>query len=80
MARKIKAKLMLSLRASGCSRNEIAQTYGMAKRSVIDVFDAADELGMEVDEVGFLSACRDLLDHALAKGGRERAVMRLVLR
>ncbi len=51
MARKIKAKLILSLRASGCSRNEIARTYGMAKRSVIDVFDAADELGIDWDDV-----------------------------
>jgi len=51
MARKIKAKLILSLRASGCSRNEIAQTYGMAKKSVIEVFDAADELGIGWDDV-----------------------------
>ena len=45
MARKIKAKLVLKLRAAGHSRNAIARTQGMSKRSVIDVFDAADELG-----------------------------------
>ena len=51
MARKIKAKLVLKLRAAGHLRNAIARTQGMSKRSVIDVFDAADELGIDYDDV-----------------------------
>ena len=53
MARKIKAKLVLRLRAAGHSRSAIARTQGMSKRSVIDVFDAADELGIDYDDVAY---------------------------
>lgn len=51
MARKIRAKLVLKLRAAGHSRRSIARTQGMSKRSVIDVFDAADKLGIGYDDV-----------------------------
>ena len=51
MARKIKAKLVLKLRAADHSRSAIARTQGMSKRSVIDVFDAADELGIDYGDV-----------------------------
>lgn len=51
MARKIKAKLVLQLRAAGLSRNAIAASQHMAKRSVCDVFDAADALGISYDDV-----------------------------
>ena len=50
MANKIKVKLILKLRSSGLSRTAIAKT-GMSKRSVCDVFDRADELGITYDDV-----------------------------
>ena len=49
MARKIKAKLVLKLRAAGHSRSAIARTQGMSKRSVIDVFDAAEDVKLYID-------------------------------
>lgn len=51
MARKIKAKLILRLRAAGHSRNAIAKSQKMAKASVIAVFDAADALGIAWEDV-----------------------------
>ena len=51
MARKIMAKLVLKLRAAGHSRSAIARMQGMSKRSVVDAFDAADELGIDYDDV-----------------------------
>jgi len=51
MANKIKAKLVLKLRAAGHSRNSIAKSQKMAKASVIAVFDAADELGIAYEDV-----------------------------
>ena len=42
MANKIKAKLILELRATGMSRNSIANTRHMSKSSVSDVFHLAD--------------------------------------
>lgn len=51
MARKIKAKLILQLRAAGHSRSSIARSQKMAKSSVIAAFDAADELGIAYDDV-----------------------------
>lgn len=46
MVRRIKAKLVPGLRDQGLSRNTIAMGYGMSKHSVINVFDAADRLGV----------------------------------
>ena len=51
MVRRIKAKLVLRLRAQGLSRSAIAVGYGMSKHSVIDVFDAADRLGVSYGDV-----------------------------
>ena len=51
MARKIRAKLVLKLRASGHSRSSIASTQRMSKRSVMDVFDAAEDLGIDYEDV-----------------------------
>ena len=51
MVAKIKAKAVLKLRAAGHSSNAIAQSLQMAKKSVFDVFDRADELGIGYDEV-----------------------------
>ena len=51
MVRRIKAKLVLRLRYQGLSRNAIAVGYGMSKHSVIDVFDAADRLGVSYRDV-----------------------------
>lgn len=56
MARIIKAKLVLKLRAAGHSRSAIARAQGMSKRSVIDVFDAADELGIDYDDLAVIAA------------------------
>lgn len=49
MARKIKVKLILELRARGESRNAIALHYRMSKRTVCEVFDLADELGLNYE-------------------------------
>ncbi|MCH9276854.1 hypothetical protein JS533_011320 [Bifidobacterium amazonense] len=51
MVRRIKAELVLRLREQGLSRNAIAMGYGMSKHSVIDVFDAADRLGVSYGDV-----------------------------
>ena len=51
MVRRIKAKLVPGLRGQGLSRNAIATGYGMSKHSVIDVFDAADRLGVSYKDV-----------------------------
>ena len=51
MVRKIRAKLVLRLRAQGLSRNAIARSQGMSKHSVIAVFDAADRLGVGFGDV-----------------------------
>lgn len=51
MARKIRAKLILELRAAGMSRNAISKSRGMSKTSVCEVFDLADEAGLEYGEV-----------------------------
>lgn len=49
--RRIKAKLVHGLRDQELSRNAIAMDYCMSKHSVINVFDAADVLGV---------SCRDM--------------------
>lgn len=46
MANKINAKLILELKASGLSRNQIAATRHMSKHSVSDVINIAKEKGM----------------------------------
>ncbi len=51
MARRIRVKLILELRAAGMSRNAIARTRKMSKSSVCEVFDLADELGIGFEEV-----------------------------
>lgn len=51
MVKKIKAKLILQLRAAGHSRSSIARSQKMAKSSVIAVFDAADELGIAYGDI-----------------------------
>lgn len=51
MANKIRAKLILRLRAAGHSRNSIAKSQRMAKKSGCEVFDAADELGVAFSDV-----------------------------
>ena len=51
MVRKIKAKLVLRLRDQGLSRSAIARSQGMSKHGVIDVFDAADRLGIGWSDV-----------------------------
>lgn len=51
MARRIRVKLILELRAAGMSRNAIASTRKMSKSSVCEVFDIADELGIGFEEV-----------------------------
>jgi transposase len=51
MANKIKVKLILELRASGMSRNMIADTRHMSRTSVSDVLHLADELSIIYDNV-----------------------------
>lgn len=51
MARKIRAKLILELRAQGMPRRSIASTRRMSMGSVCEVFDIADERGITWDQV-----------------------------
>lgn len=51
MAKKIKVKLILELRAANMSRNLIAKTRCMAKDSVSDVIHIADKLGIIFEDV-----------------------------
>src|SRR5660397_59537 len=51
MANKIKVKLILELRASGMSRNIIADTRHMSRTSASDVFHHADEMSITYDNV-----------------------------
>ena len=50
MVRRIKAKLVLRLRAEGFSARQI-EAQGMSRHSVIAVFDAADREGIDYREV-----------------------------
>jgi len=51
MAKKIKVKLILELRAAHMSRNQIADTRRMSKNSVSDVFHIADKLGISFRDI-----------------------------
>ena len=51
MVRKIRAKLVLQLRAEGLSGRAIAASQGMARKSVTAVLDAADRAGIGFDDV-----------------------------
>ncbi len=51
MVRKIRAKLVLQLRAQGLSGRAIAASQGMARKSVTAVLDAADRAGIGFDDV-----------------------------
>lgn len=53
MVRRIKAKLVLRLRADGFSARQI-EAQGMSRHSVIEVFDAADREGIDYDAVADL--------------------------
>jgi transposase len=54
MARKICAKLILELRESGLSVNQIAQTRHISKHSVSDVFRIAQEQGIRFRDIQFM--------------------------
>ncbi len=51
MVRKIRAKLVLQLRAEGLSGRAIAASQQMSRKSVTAVLDAADGAGVAWDEV-----------------------------
>lgn len=51
MVRKIRAKLVLQLRAEGLSRRAIAASQSMSRNSVATVLEAADAAGVRWDEV-----------------------------
>lgn len=55
MANKINAKLILELKASGLSRNQIATTRHMSKHSVSDVINIAREKDITYEKVNYLS-------------------------
>lgn len=55
MANKINAKLILELKASGLSRNQIATTRHMSKHSVSDVINIAREKDITYEKVNHLS-------------------------
>jgi len=51
MAKKIRVRLILELRALGQSRSAIARTRNMSKTSVCEVFDLADAAGIDYKDV-----------------------------
>ncbi|MDN6521611.1 MAG: IS21 family transposase, partial [Yaniella sp.] len=51
MIRKIRAKLVLQLRAEGLSARAIAASQGMSRKSVTAVLEAADAAGLSWDDV-----------------------------
>ncbi len=51
MVRKIKAKLVLQLRAEGLSGRAIASSQGMSRKSITAVLEAADAAGISWDDV-----------------------------
>lgn len=51
MVRRIKAKLVLQLRAEGVTGRAIAAAQGMSRKSVLAVFDAADRAGLSWDSI-----------------------------
>ena len=51
MVRKIRARLVLQLRAEGLSGRAIAGSQGMSRKSVTAVLDAADRAGIGWDEI-----------------------------
>lgn len=51
MVRKIRAKLVLELRAQGLSARAISAGHGMSRNSVAEVFQAADRLNISWDEI-----------------------------
>ena len=54
MVRKIKAKLVLQLRAEGLSGRAIATSQAMSRKSITAVLDAADAAGVGWDDVADL--------------------------
>lgn len=51
MAKKIKVKLILELRAAHMSRNQISDSRRMSRNSVSDVFRIADKLGISFPDI-----------------------------
>ena len=51
MARKIKVKLILELRAAQISQREICRTRKISHHSVIDVYRIADQLGITYEDI-----------------------------
>ncbi|TPV47581.1 IS21 family transposase [Pseudarthrobacter phenanthrenivorans] len=51
MVRKIRAKLVLQLRAEGLSGRAIAASQGMSRKSITAVLEAADAAGMAWDDI-----------------------------
>lgn len=51
MVRKIRAKLILQLRAEGLSGRAIATSQGISRKSITEVLEAADRAGMRWDEI-----------------------------
>lgn len=54
MAKKINAKLILELKTSGLSRNQIAATRHMSKHSVSDVINIAEEKDITYEKIKHL--------------------------
>lgn len=51
MVRKIRAKLVLQLRAEGLSGRAIASSQGMSRKSITGVLEAADAAGVVWDDI-----------------------------
>ena len=64
MVRKIRAKLVLQLRAEGLSGRAIAASQGMSRKSVTAVLEAADTAGISWDDVADLAGKIDFVSTA----------------
>ena len=75
MANKINAKLILELKASGLSRNQIAATRHMSKYSVSDVINIAEEkvdLRVTDTKVEIYSGSDRIATHTRFAAGRKK--------
>ncbi|MEE2059253.1 IS21 family transposase [Rhodococcus artemisiae] len=73
MVRKIKAKLVLQLRAEGLSGRAIAASQGMSRKSIAEVLDAADATGTTWDDVTDLEDS-DVYAHLFPGRGEHESV------
>jgi transposase len=73
MVRKIRAKLVLQLRAEGLSGRAIAASQGMSRKSITAVLEAADAAGVAWDDIAD-SSDRDVYARLFPGRGEHQSV------